>query len=64
MMTYEQFLKQLRRIGTQLMFSSIALAVITLITVGPIDLLTWCKDIFIPSVILGLIGLCIYPQKN
>jgi len=63
-MFYEQFLKQLRRIGGTLMFASVILAVLSFIFVGTLDLLLWERDFLITSLILSLIGLCIYPTEG
>ena len=63
-MTYEQFLKQLRRIGRQIMFLSFALAIFSLLINLPVDLMRWAEDELSRYLVLGLIGLCIYPQKS
>ena len=63
-MTHEQFLKQLRRIGIRFIISSIILSAISLIIAWPIYNLRRAIEIFLPILVFGLIGVCIYPDKS
>ena len=63
-MTYEQFLKQLRRIGRQIMEASVGVALLSLILIGRFDLLMWATYLLVPCLVFGLLGLIIYPFKG
>lgn len=67
MMTYEQFLKQLRRIGRHIMLSSILVALILtnlIIIFSPTIIKNRILGAYAACAFIFLIGLAVYPSKT